>query len=211
MTRRVHGPQALRVAFATAAVAAALFAGCSSVAPPRFHTLMPAPASVAPKVVAAGALAWEVLPVAIPARVDQPQWVVRTADGSLAVLEQERWIAPLADEIRAAVAERLTQTLGAPLPAAAAEPRNRWRVRIDVQRFESAPGREARLEATWTVRSESDGAATLSCRGEFVQPLASVGYRALALGHQLAVSQLGEAISGALKALSVGQAATCAG
>jgi uncharacterized lipoprotein YmbA len=185
----------------------ALLAGCGSAQPPRYHTLMPAPASTVRPPAPAGSMAWEVLPVAIPAGVDQPQWVVRTVDGSLAVLEQERWIGPLGEEIRAAVSDRLTQEVGA--PAASAESRKRWRIRIDVQRFDSSPGREARLEATWTLSSDADAAAALRCRGEFVQALATGGYLALAKGHQQAVTALADAIGSELKTLNAGQTATC--
>ena len=194
---------------ATGAVLIALLAGCGAAQPPRYHSLMPAAATTVRPVVAAGSLGWELLPVAIPAGVDQPQWVVRTVDGSLAVLEQERWIAPLGDEVRAAVSDRLTQVVGA--PAASAIPGKRWRIHIDVQRFDSAPGREARIEATWTLASDAEGAAPLRCRGEFVQPLAASGYLALAKGHQQAAAQLADAIASALKAVAAGQAATCAG
>ncbi len=203
-----EGPaQGRRVA--TGAVLIALLAGCGAAQPPRYHSLMPAVSTTARPVVAAGSLGWELLPVAIPAGVDQPQWVVRTVDGSLAVLEQERWIAPLGDEVRAAVTDRLTQVVGA--PAASAAPGRRWRIRIDVQRFDSVPGREARIEGTWTLASDAEGAAPLRCRGEFVQALAAGGYLALAKGHQQAAAQLADAIASALKAVAAGQTATCAG
>ena len=194
---------------ATGVVLIALLTGCGAAQPPRYHSLMPAASTTARPAVAAGSLGWELLPVAVPAGVDQPQWVVRTVDGSLAVLEQERWIAPLGDEVRAAVSDRLTQVVGA--PAASAIPGKRWRIHIDVQRFDSAPGREARIEATWTLASDAEGAAPLRCRGEFVQPLAASGYLALAKGHQQAAAQLADAIASALKAVAAGQAATCAG
>jgi uncharacterized lipoprotein YmbA len=204
MTRPLSASAAIGVAMLALV---AQVAGCGSAQPPRYHTLMPAPASTARPAAPAGSLVWEVLPVAIPAGVDQPQWVVRTVDGSLAVLEQERWIAPLGEEIRAAVADRLTQEVGA--PAVSAESRKRWRIRIDVHRFDSTPGREARLEATWTLSSDADAAAALRCRGEFVQALAASGYLALAKGHQQAVTTLADAIGSELKALSAGQTATC--
>jgi len=193
--------------FVAAGIAAALLGACSAAQPPRYHTLMPATPASAPGVASGAGLAWEVLPVVIPMQVDQPQWVVRTADGSLALLEQERWIAPLGDEIRAAVSERITRLLGS--PAASAEPGKRWRIQIDVQRFDSTPGREARLEATWTLRSGADSAAMLSCRGEFVQPLETGGYLPLAKGHQEGVAKLGDAIGAALKALAAGQHPAC--
>jgi uncharacterized lipoprotein YmbA len=205
MTRRIPVLPTLRNG--AMASLAALLCACSSVSPPRFHTLMPAPDSATSTVAPSGALAWEVLPVAIPAQVDQPQWVVRTVDGSLAVLEQERWIAPLGEEIRAAVVDRLTRTLGA--PAAPIEPGKLWRVRIDVQRFDSAPGREVRLEATWTVSSSAETAVPLRCHGDFVQQITAGGYPALASGHQQGVTRLADRIAQALKLLSAGQPAAC--
>ena len=207
MTRPLPASNARRRGAAIGLAVLAFIAGCGSAQPPRYHTLMPAPASTVRPPAPAGSLAWEVLPVAIPAGVDQPQWVVRTVDGSLAVLEQERWIGPLGEEIRAAVADRLTQEVGA--PAASAESRKRWRIRIDVQRFDSAPGREARLEATWTLSSDADAASALRCRGEFVQALATGGYLALTKGHQQAVTALADAIGSELKTLNAGQTATC--
>lgn len=207
MTRPLPASHARRRGAAIGVAALALLAGCGSAQPPRYHTLMPAPASTMRPAAPAGSLAWEVLPVAVPAGVDQPQWVVRTVDGSLAVLEQERWIAPLGEEIRAAVADRLTQDVGA--PALSVESRKRWRIRIDVQRFDSVPGREARLEATWTLSSDADAAAALRCRGEFVQAPAASGYLALAKGHQQAVTAMADAIGSGLKALNAGQPATC--
>ena len=207
MTRRIHFPPTLRGGIALGLVL--LLGACSSVSPPRFHTLMPASVSTTPTIAPAGTVAWEVLSVTVPAQVDQPQWVVRTADGSLAVLEQERWIAPLGEEVRAAVADRVTQVLGS--PATPVEPGTIWRVRIDVQRFESAPGREVRLEATWAVSSSGEKASTLRCRGDFVQPVAAGGYPALASGHQQTVVRLADNVARALKALSAGQAATCSG
>jgi len=207
MTRPLPASNARRHGAAIGVAMLALLAACGSVPPPRYHTLMPAPASTVRSPAPAGSLAWEVLPVAVPAGVDQPQWVVRTVDGSLAVLEQERWIAPLGEEIRAAVVDRLTQDVG--VPAVSAESRKRWRIRIDVHRFDSAPGREARLEATWTLSSDADAAAALRCRGEFVQALAAGGYLALAKGHQQAVTTLADAIANELKALNAGQTASC--
>ena len=209
MTRRIHAADARHRVVAIGVALFALLSACSSTQPPRFHTLMPAPAATARPPTPAGLLVWEVLPVAVPASVDRPQWVVQTADGSLAVLEQERWIALLGDEIRAAVTDRLTQVVGA--SALSAEPRKRWRIRIDVQRFNSVPGREARLEATWALSTDAEPVAALRCHGEFVQPLAANGYPALTQGHQQAVAALADAIGGKLKALAAGQTATCAG
>ena len=52
-------------------------------------------------------------PIRVPAQVDQPQWLVRLPDDSLAVLEQERWASPLRDELREALLEQLAAGYGA--------------------------------------------------------------------------------------------------
>ncbi len=189
-----------------ATTAVALLMGCSAALPPRYHSLLPAPAA-APAQAAkpAGPIGWEVLPVTVPAGVDQPQWVVRIADGSLAVLEQERWIGPLGEEIRSAVSARMTQALGAPALSGAAL----WRVRIDVLRFESAPARESRLEITWSVASEAQPVNALRCRSEFVEGATPGGYLALAKAHQQGVARLADAIGRVLMSLSSGRSATC--
>lgn len=182
---------------------------CSAPAPPRFHSLTPAAADTAPvskAAAAAGAVAWDVLPVSVPPGIDQPQWVVRSTDGSLVVLEQERWIGSLADEIRAAVMARLTQTLGPP----AVRPDATWQVRIDVLRLETAPGREARIEAVWSLLPPAlSTAAALRCHGAFVESTGVDGYLALAAAHRRAVVQMSDRIAAGLAAASSGQQAVC--
>ena len=181
-----------------------VIAACSSPAPPRFHSLMPAAPGVraAPGV---AAVAWQLMPVGIPAQVDQPQFVVRRADDTFAVLEQERWIAPLNEEFRAALSEHLTATLGAPgaVPAAG---RKGWRVAVEVQRFDSMPGRTS-LVAQWALLAGGDTPA-LRCRSVHEQTVGA-GIPALAAGHRQAVAQLSAAIAVALAAIDAGRAAAC--
>lgn len=187
-----------------AMVALAALAGCSTPTPPRFHTLMSAPgAAPAP----AASMVWQVTQVQVPAQVDQPQFVVRRADDTLAQLEQERWAAPLQDEIRAALTEHLTTRLGPPLAAPGGKD---WRVGVDVQRFDSTPGR-ASLAVQWTIvggGNASGGATTLRCRSSFEQPVES-GIAPLAAGHRKAIEQLALTLAQALRALDAGQRTVC--
>ncbi len=198
--------RAARSGSALAALLAALLeiAACSSPAPLRFHSLMPAAPGVraAPGV---AAVAWQLMPVGIPAQVDQPQFVVRRADDTFAVLEQERWIAPLNEEFRAALSEHLTATLGAP-GAAPAAGRKGWRVAVEVQRFDSMPGRTS-LVAQWALLTGADTPA-LRCRSVHEQAVGS-GVPALAGGHRRAVERLGAEVALALTALDAGRAGGC--
>lgn len=199
-----HPPRA--PGLATLALAA-LIAGCGSAsAPTHFHTLMPPPSAAADRSGVEAALHWEILPIQVPAQVDQPQWVVRVADGSLVVVEQERWIAPLGDEIRGAVVERLTKSFGASQLGPSIGSDTSWRIRIDVQRFDLMPDREARLEADWSLRSSS---TAVSCHVTVSQPVGAPGYVALARAQQQAVTQLADTIGTALRASSKGQPVNC--
>ena len=128
-------------------------------------------------------------------------------DGSVVMLEQERWIAPLADEIHAALVDRLTKSLGPPAagPAAAGSATS-WRMTVDVRRFELVADREARLEADWWI---GHGDTNVGCHSAFVQQPAAPGYAALAAAQQRAVGQLADAMSAALEELTKARPTGC--
>ena len=169
----------------------------------------PVRANVAPAAMEDGpAILFEA--VRVPAQVDQAQWLVRVADGSMVLLEQERWASPLADELREALREILVRRYGAVEGAGATGAEARaWRVRVDVSRFESTPGL-ARLEATWTLtpRKASAGPA-LRCVAHLEQAAANDSMNALAAAHREAVLRLGDAIGEQLLALQRGAAGRC--
>ncbi|MBL0088473.1 MAG: membrane integrity-associated transporter subunit PqiC [Ideonella sp.] len=188
-------------------------AACGTTPPTRFHSLLPAAdAPSAATAVAPSDVRWEVLPVQLPAQVNQPQWLVRFGDDRLVVLEYDRWVAPLADEIRAAVSQRIVASLAArPSRGDAAVASGRpWRITIDVERFESVLGRVARIEAAWSIRSADAGQKALSCRSVLEQPVGA-GLPALAAGHRVVVARLGDSLAAALAALAGGTVTGCGG
>jgi uncharacterized lipoprotein YmbA len=194
----------------TALVVLLVLGGCvgaGSKTPDRFHTLLsPEPAASSPAAAPSRTAYVDVLPVQVPAQVDNAQWVVRQPDATLLVLEQDRWASPLPDEVRGAVVERLASRWGAvDVRAVGLPPAAVWRVRIDVQRFESIPGREARLEAAWSVSLPASAAPprdawTLVCRSVFVDAVADGGVAALAAGQRHNVTKLADAIGERLTA-----------
>jgi uncharacterized lipoprotein YmbA len=194
---------------ACAALTAALLSACSTPKlPERFHTLLPI--ERATPVVMANPIYVDVLPVKVPEQVDHTQWVVRQPDDSLLMLEQDRWAAPLQDEIRGALVERLTSQWGAIDVRSVAQPQpSVWRVRVDVQRFESIPSREARIEGTWSVASTASGGPTLVCRSALREDVSGTGIAPLAAAHRRAVVRLSDEIGQRLKALQAGNAAGC--
>ncbi|MEP7301041.1 MAG: PqiC family protein [Caldimonas sp.] len=184
-------------------------AACSASAPPtRLHTLMPVDYPARAAAAGAGPIAIVLEPITVPAQVDQPQWLVRLPDESVAVLEQERWASPLRDELRQALLEQLAARYGAVetrAPANASPPA--VRIALDLRRFESIPGREARIDGVWTLVAGS-GAPALRCEA-MLREAASAGMPALAAAHRRAVARLAEAIGASLMALRGGGKIVC--
>ncbi len=203
------------------ALSATLLAGvaaCSTTTPlVHLHSLMPGDASAVDAARArppAGApLALVLDPVRMPSQVDQPQWLVQLPDGSLTSLEQERWASPLRDELRQAVLEALIVRYGAvELRHIAGAAPSALRVDIDVRRFDSLPGREARMEGSWTIAPVSQPAmpstAVAHCEWFIREPSAG-SLAALAEAHRRAVSRLADSVGAALAAMRRGEPAKC--
>jgi uncharacterized lipoprotein YmbA len=185
-----------------------LLAGCAS-APVHFHTLLPAPADEAIGSVASN-YHIEVEPVRVPAQVDRLELVTRDNDGGIGLSEGELWIAPLADELRNALSVELLRQLG----SADAEDARRGdyrptTIRVDVERFDSAPGRYALIAASWSVRMQSiKGEEMVACASHAYVPVTK-GYVALVRGQQRAVASVADRIASAARQLATGGTATC--
>ena len=177
----------------------AFLAACSSTPRTQYLTLVPPAARTESG--SANAVGPALLTVTIPSQVDQPQLAVRHSDGSMALLETERWIAPLSDEIRNALALDLARQW-------AGNTTNGARVAVDVQRFDSVPGQYALIDAVWTVSTTASAAQKISCRSS-IRIAVSEGYPALAKGHQAALEQLAAQIAKQAFSLRTG-GATCA-
>ncbi|HET9205538.1 MAG TPA: ABC-type transport auxiliary lipoprotein family protein [Burkholderiaceae bacterium] len=192
---------------AAALMGVAGLVGCASTSTPaRFHTLMPPVVEAAPAARPAPALRAEVMPVTLPVQVDVAPIVVRLPDDSMRALEHERWIAPLADEIRSALALRIDAALAAaPATPTTAAP---WRVALEVQRFDSTLGGAAGLQALWSLQ-QAGGSVVLRCQVNDREPVAA-GAVALVSGHRSIVGRLGDAIGRAVRAAANGGTPACA-
>lgn len=182
---------------------------CAGAPVVRFHTLLPEtpPQPIAAPLPGHARLLFVLERIGVPASVEQPQWMVRLPDHSLALLEQERWASPVADELHRALAERLQLRYGTQQAQTTAQRRDAVRIAIDVSRFESIPGRAARVDANWTL-TPPGGAAALGCTLLVREPV-EAGIAALAAGQRRAVEHLGDAIGAQLLELQRGAAPTC--
>jgi uncharacterized lipoprotein YmbA len=185
-------------------------AACAS-APLHYYTLVtPAEAPVVDAGTQTPSLPFELLPVSVPAQVDQPQLVVREGVQGVALLGGERWIAPLGDEVRSALAADLGRELRSQdLSGLSGGDKPRLRIKLDLHRFDSKSGGYALIEAVWRVRLlHGEQPASLTCSSR-INETVGPGYAALVQGHQRALGELARRIAAAARALGAGQPASC--
>ncbi|SAK40457.1 lipoprotein [Caballeronia pedi] len=179
--------------------AAAMLAACASPSS-RFYTLGGGEARPVPSTPAS--FYFELAPVDMPQQVAKNQLVVQTSPAQVRVLEEERWASLPGDEVRRALSADLTQQLGAIDVYGTPHPESVpvYRVKVNVQRFESWPGSQAVIDAVWSVRAAGSD-TVLTCR-TVAQERVGTGYDALVDGHRKAVDALASAISAGVRSLS---------
>jgi uncharacterized protein len=173
-------------AMAAAGALAAFVAGCAN-APSRFYTL--SPSSAANPNALPSKLAIVVGPVSIPATVDMPQIVVTKSLNQLSPDQFNLWASPLRSNIAQVVCANLAALLETSNVSSVFSVDADYRVSIDVQTFESAPGEAATLSALWMVRRVKDG-KTETGRTAVREVSTGVGYEALAAAHSRALGRL---------------------
>jgi hypothetical protein len=187
-------------AIAIPCIVVILVAGCGSSPMSRFYTLSatPAPAGTVSDVsVAVG-------PVTIPAMIDRPQIVVSAGANQVRLDEFNRWAAPLQSNISRVVADNLSAILGTPrvslfpqTMSAAAD----YRVVVQVQSFDSAPGDAATLDAVWTVNRAKDSKSQTG-RTAVREAAPQGGYDGVAAAHSRALARMSRDIAEAIQALA---------
>ncbi|MXN75424.1 hypothetical protein GR157_11850 [Burkholderia sp. 4701] len=190
-------------------VAFATLSACAS-PPVHFHTLaVPDDAGVE---ATAAHPAWliDIQPVHVAAPADGNRLVVQRGPDRTDILEQERWAAPLGDEMRGGLSTRVASLLGTIDVHRVAHPDSTpvYRVAVDVQRVESWPASHVLLDATWSASSGA-GQPALTCRS-IVRADTSVGYDALVDAHRRALDALALGIAAGIRA-EVSHAAPPAG
>ncbi|MFD2234304.1 PqiC family protein [Phaeospirillum tilakii] len=202
--------QASRIGLIFAALA---LGGCGASPPPRYHALLADPAPLGG---GGAAMLVEFLPVAVPQRLDRDGLVLGGGGGApLDVRDNDRWAAPLADEMRQVVADalwrrlRAADTYRAPV-APGASPLPQYRLALRIERFDAVPGRSAAVEGSWTVRRLPQGSPA-ACRAGFAVPLPGNGSDAAVAALAEGAGRLGERIAASLGRLDRGEADPCGG
>ena len=181
---------------------AAFVAGCAS-PPSSFYTLSHTAAPAVAPAATTSNLGVVVGPVSIPAIVDMPQFVLSTGPNQVTIDEYHRWASPLQNNISRVVAENLVAMLGTPHVWLFQQSLNAdadYRVAIEVQGFESAPGDAATLSVVWVVRRIKDGKAETG-RTTAREPVSDKGFDALAAAHSRALARLSQDVANVIRAL----------
>ncbi len=149
-----------------------VLAGCTS-PQVRYHTLVSAePVS---RTVSPPDFAIDLLPVGVPAQLDTQQVVVRQSESRMVVLNNDRWLSPLGDELQTALSLGMTQQLNTVDVAGLARDNRKPVVRVlmQVRRFDSWPGKAVSLDADWSLSVQREGKPMrLVCKSHLTQPIA---------------------------------------
>jgi len=186
------------ITIAAVSLLIAFAAGCASPAS-RFYTLSAANAPAA----TSSNLSMVVGPVSVPAVVDRPQIVVTEGPNQVRLDEFNRWASPLQNNISRVVAENLVAILGTPRVILFSQTLGMdadYRAAIEVQRFESAPGEAATLDAVWTVSRTKDGKSQTG-RTTVREVASDKNYEALAAAHSRGLARLSRDIADGVRTL----------
>jgi hypothetical protein len=126
--------------------------------------------------------------------------VIRIGANQVAIKEFKRWAAPLQSNIASVVAQNLVQLLQTPEVAVSSKETNaigNYRAAIEIQRFDSMPGRAAELDALWTVTRRKDQHSQTG-RTTVREPVHDPGYDALVAAHSRALARLSQDIARAI-------------
>jgi len=178
----------------------ATLGACSSSPPASFYTL----GVVATRDAASPNRAISVVvgPVTVPDIVDRPQFVIRVSDNEVKLDEFARW----ADPVKSQIPHVLAGDLAILLPGARVSvfPQNvdaaaSYSVRVELQRFEGAPGDAATIEALWTV-TPPKGTAVINGHTLARESTAGPGNQALAAAYSSALGTVSREIAAAIHA-----------
>lgn len=193
---------ACRPLFALVLVTAVLGAGClgGGNAPTRVYVLAPVESPALP---ASGALSVGVGPVHVAGYLDRPQIVTRPDADRIDLGDFDQWGESLRDGISRVLAEDLARQM--PSARIAVFPWRglegfRYRVTVNVTRFDGPAGGDLVLEARWYVLDAAGKEVALKTT-RLVEPTGNPGYSAMVSAMSRALASLSRDIAQALAAL----------
>jgi len=193
-----------------------LLVACASSPPVRYHTLSrPETTDGTADTSGAARVLVQILPIEVPEGVARDNIVLKDPSGRVTVLQTDRWLAPVADDMKQVVADalwraaRATNTYQAPVPAQSTS-LPQYRLAVRIERFDAISGQAATVEGSWTLRSLSDDAVHI-CRWAGTQPLDAMDGAAAAAALAEASHRLAERIGDSLRRAVAGDDEVCSG
>lgn len=186
-----------------------IHAGCAR-SPQRSYYSLQGPAAAQPRGTSFNPGRMDVVlgPVTLPDSVDRPQIVTRDGENRLAIDDLHRWAQPLTGEVAAVLAASLYRDLGKTTlvgiqgqETAASDPA--FRVTVDIQRFEAAPGQSATVEAAWMIRRKGSD-APLRGLSQAREPVTDASYDTLAKAYARALGRISREIAAAMDGVPPG-------
>ena len=136
-------------------------------------------------------------PVSVPERVDRSQMVVQLGSNQISQVEDQRWAESLRSAIPRVVSSNLSRQLhGASVSVSsdgAADPQAKYKVAIDILRFDSRLGDAIMLEARWRIQTA--GAAPQTGNTLLREPTGGAGYDNIAAAHGRALASMSQQIA----------------
>jgi uncharacterized protein len=182
-----------------------LLVGCASSETSRFYLLSPLPGgSDMQRSTGASCVSISIGPVRLPEYTNRSQIVTRFTQNELYRAQFDLWAEPLSDTFSRVMAENLTRLLctkSVSLFLWSSSVPVDYRVVIDVIQMDGNLGKEAILEAWWTVSSGKEAKVFASKQSRLNEPVKSQGYEGFVQAHSLAVASLSREIAETINSL----------
>ncbi len=134
--------------------------------------------------------------ISIPTYLDRPQIVLRDAETStIMIAEFHRWAEHISDVMPRVLADAISERAGYPLAKQVDVNREflKYRLYVEVQRFDATPNGEAVLDAWWLI-NDADGQTLYRTRSTLVEPVSDT-YPSLVKAEQKLIRELGFTIA----------------
>jgi uncharacterized lipoprotein YmbA len=187
---------------------ASVGAACTS-APIRYYTLTAPSDETLPAT--AVSLAIDVRVIHSAPQFNRSELMIRTGPSEMTLLENERWVSPIKDEIKEAVYLELKRRLSQMTEWRPMQAFTKLSVDIDVQRLEAEPGRYALLEVSWSGSlsgAGSSGTIARSCTFRAAEEIRG-GYAVIVERYQQEIAALAGSIVSVLAGSAGGLSVSC--
>jgi uncharacterized protein len=184
----------------TLAFSAALLAGCALSKPDRFYVLTALPAATSAK--AAAQRTQVVLKVTLPSVVDRSEMVIGISADQVAILEHERWAAPLPDLVLQTLGRDLERrrndlmVIDRSLERTGELP---IKMMVEISQLSLQPSSVVKIEAHWRMVDPRKGPDVVGSNTISVQPTTG-GYDGLSMALSECLSKLADALIAQLPA-----------